>query len=67
MTQKELAEAINEDKIVYYEGSKYKCVGYKLIKRNGSKEYYAGILDMENKRTILWVGLNDLKEGELLG
>lgn len=60
MKQKEIAEAINDEKIVYYEGSEYKCVGYKVIKRNGTKEYYAGILDMKNGRTILWVGLNDI-------
>lgn len=63
MTAKELAEAIKKDKTVYYDGDKYRCVGYKLIKKNGIKEHYAGILDMKNERTVLWVKLNDIKEG----
>lgn len=60
MTQKELAEAINEDKTVEYNGGKYKCIGYKVLKWHGKKEYFAGILDLKNERTILWVGINDI-------
>ena len=63
MTRSELSEAINQEKTVKYDGNEYLCVGYQLIRqRNGKKLYSAGLLDLKNNRTILWVNLDKITE-----
>ena len=63
MTRSELSEAINQEKTVKYDGNDYICVGYQLLrKRNGKKLYSAGLLDLKNNRTILWVNLDKITE-----
>ena len=63
MTHSELSEAINHEKTVKYDGNDYLCVGYQLLrKRNGKKLYSAGLLDLSNNRTILWVSLDKITE-----
>ena len=65
MTRSELSEAINQEKTVKYDGNEYLCVGYQLIRqRNGKKLYSAGLLDLQNSRTILWVNLDKVKEDQ---
>lgn len=61
MTQKELAEAINESKIITYDGAPYKCIGYQMMRKpNGTKLYSAGLLDMRNERTTVWVDMRKI-------
>lgn len=58
MTREQLAQAINSNAECEYDGAKYQCIGYKLLKLpNREKEYSAGILD-KNGRTILWVDID---------
>lgn len=65
MTRSELSEAINQEKTVRYDGKDYLCVGYQLLRqRNGKKLYSAGLLDLRNNRTILWVNLDKVKEDQ---
>ena len=65
MTHSELSEAINQEKTVRYDGNDYICVGYQLLRqRNGKKLYSAGLLDLQNNRTILWVNLDKVKEDQ---
>lgn len=61
MKRDELIKAINENKVVRYDGARYQVVGYKLIKNlRGEKEHFIGLLDLKNQRTYIWVGINDV-------
>lgn len=61
MKREEVATAINENKVVVYDGAKYQVVGYKVLKNlRGVKEYFVGLLDLKNMRTHIWVGINDI-------
>jgi len=61
MTREEIAKAINEDKIVKYDGAKYQVVGYKVLKnQRGVKNYYIILLDLKNMRTYIQVGIDDV-------
>ena len=61
MKREEVAVAINENRVVVYDGAKYQVVGYKVLKNlRGVKEYFVGLLDLKNKRTHIWVGINDV-------
>ena len=60
MNHKEISNAINEGQTVKYENGEYKIIGYKVLKLSNQKEYFAGLLDLKNNRTILWVGINDI-------
>lgn len=63
MTHSELSEAINQEKTVSYDGNDYLCVGYQLLRqKNGKKLYSAGLLDLKNQRTVIWVNLEKVKE-----
>lgn len=58
-------EKINNRQTVSYDGNKYLCVGYQLLRqKNGKKLYSAGLLDLQNNRTILWVNLDKVKEDQ---
>lgn len=58
MTQKQLAKAINEQTEITYNGSPYRCVGYQMmLKPDGIKTYSAGLLDLRNERTVVWVDM----------
>lgn len=57
MTREQLAQAISCNAECEYDGAKYQCIGYQLLKLpNRDKEYSAGILD-KNRKTILWVDI----------
>lgn len=57
MTREQLAQAISCNAECEFEGAKYQCIGYQLLKLpNRDKEYSAGILD-KNRKTILWVDI----------
>ena len=60
MTAKEIGNAINENKIVTYDGMKCQVCGYQVLKRNGEKQYSAGLLDLKNNRTVYWVDAKKL-------
>lgn len=60
MQLKEVASAINEDRLITYGKGTYIVVGYKLLKRQGVKEYSVGLIDTNNMRTLLWVKLSDI-------
>ncbi|MCM1364640.1 MAG: hypothetical protein NC122_04990 [Faecalibacterium sp.] len=61
MTQKQLAEAINENREITYNGSPYRFIGYQMMRNpNGTKAYSAGLLDLSNERTVVWVDMNKL-------
>ena len=65
MTPKELAEKINNNETVIYDGGLYRYVGYQVLKqRDGSKLYSVGLLDLKNERTIIWVLMNWTKDAE---
>lgn len=58
-------EKINNRQTVKYDGKDYLCVGYQLLRqRNGKKLYSAGLLDLKNDRTIIWVNLEKVKGSE---
>lgn len=58
-------EKINNRQTVSYDGNDYLCVGYQLLRhRNGKKLYSAGLLDLSNNRTIIWVNLDKIKEDQ---
>ena len=61
MKREEVAKAINENKIVKYDGARYQVVGYKVLKNlRGVKNYYIILLDLKNMRTYIQVGINDV-------
>ena len=61
MTVKELSEAINEGRIITYDGAPYKCIGYQMLRKSdGAKLYSAGLLDMRNERTVVWVDMRKI-------
>lgn len=61
MKREEIASAINEDKVVWYDGARYQVVGYSVVKNlKGIKNYYIILLDLKNMRTHIQVGINDV-------
>ncbi|MCM1545142.1 MAG: hypothetical protein NC110_07585, partial [Ruminococcus sp.] len=62
MTQKQLAEAINENREITYNGAPYRFIGYQMMRKSdGTKTYSAGLLDLRNERTVVWVEMNKLQ------
>lgn len=62
MTQKQLAKAINEQTEIIYNGSPYRCIGYQMMRKpNGTKSYSAGLLDLRNERTVVWVDMEKIE------
>jgi hypothetical protein len=61
MKQEEVSKAINSDQEVVYEGGKYRVAGYQVIKGlDGKKKRSLILLDLKNKRTHVFVGLDDV-------
>lgn len=60
MTVKEVGEAINENKIVTYDGMRCQVCGYQVLKLNGKKQYSAGLLDLKTNRTVYWVDISKI-------
>lgn len=61
MKREEVAQAINENREVFYGNGKYRVCGYQVLKNlKGVKNYYIILLDLRNMRTYIQVGINDI-------
>jgi hypothetical protein len=61
MKLEEVSKAINSDKEVVFDGGKYRVAGYQVLKDlSGKKRYSLILLDLKNKRTHIFVGLDDV-------
>lgn len=60
LSRDELIDAVNRHRRVRFQGCEYYAVGYQVLRTRESIKYSAGLQDIKQPKSLLWVLLSDV-------